>query len=403
MVNKEEAEVSDKSRVLKRNIVLLGLVSLITDVSSEIMMPVLPLFIVALGGSAIVIGLIGGVSDSIASFFKVFSGRLSDKFRQRKKFVVGGYSTSAVSKLGIALSVTWPQVFITRSIERTGKGLRDAPRDAIIAGSISKEVRGKAFGIHRAMDTTGAIFGAFLAYVFFWHFGLSLRAIIAIGAFIAFFALIPLIPVKEPKEFKGKEDIKIGWDLPESIKMFLIVATLFALANFSYMFFIIFAQQNLKYDEDQATAIAILLYVLFNIVYASFAVPSGILSDKLGRKKVLVAGYTLFGFMCLGFAISKSLLSMIILFIAYGAAFALIRGNERAFISDLAQPERRGYALGSFHAMVGFAALPSSLIAGFLWEYFSATATFLYGSIMAFTAAIFFLLQKYPEKTKLIT
>ena len=373
------------------NILLLGLVSLLTDLSSEMMLPILPLFITALGGTAFIVGLIGGLGDSIASILKVFSGYWSDRYGKRKPLVFSGYGVSAVAKLFLALSTLWQHVLVVRSLERVGKGLRDAPRDAIIADSALTEVRGTAFGIHRAMDTTGAIGGSLLAFLLFWFLGLEFKTILLVCAVIAFFALIPFYRVREAK--REPQGISLGISfraLPGKMRLFILIATIFAMGNFTYMFFILRAQDffTLEVSERAAAAIPILLYVLYNTVYALSSVPAGMLSDRIGRRNVLLLGYALFGLTCLGFAFLESLPSFVILFALYGLVYALVVGTERAFAADLAPEELRGTALGTLHTSIGLAALPASLIAGALWYHIDPGATFVYGFALGLTAAM---------------
>ncbi|MDI6859450.1 MAG: MFS transporter, partial [Methanocellales archaeon] len=286
----------------------------------------------------------------------------------------------ATSKMLLAFSLIWQHVFVLRSLERAGKGLRTAPRDAIIADSAL--ARGKAFGIHRAMDTGGAILGSILAFALFWFFNLDFRTIFLIAAAIAFLALAPLLFVKERKREGGIQSMKISFkELPRSFHLFVIIAMLFALGNFSYMFFILRAQQF--FQARMSVALPILLYVWFNIIYTTFSIPSGALSDRVGRKNVLTLGYSLFGVTCMGFALSPSLLSLIALFGLYGLVYALVDGNQRAFASDFVAEELRGTALGTFHAAIGLATLPASLIAGLLWDFVGSTAPFYYGCVLS--------------------
>lgn len=356
----------------------------------KMIMPLLPMFIVTLGGAGLVVGLIGGLGDSIASVLTVFSGYWSDKFGKRKPFVFSGYATSAASKILLALSLTWQYVFLFRSLERAGKGLRTAPRDAIIADS-AINMSGKAFGIHRAMDTGGAILGSILTFVLFWFFNLDFRTIFFIAAAIAFLALVPLLFLKERKRKVCMQSMKISLKaLPTSFRLFIIIATIFALGNFSYMFFILRAQQF--FQARMAVALPILLYVWFNIIYTTFSIPSGALSDKVGRKNVLTLGYSLFGVTCLGFALFSSLPSLIALFGLYGLVYTLVDGNQRAFASDFVEEELRGTALGTFHVVIGIAALPASLIAGFLWDFVRSTAPFYYGCVLSLVSTGLFVL-----------
>ena len=374
------------------NIVLLGLVSFLTDTSSEMILPILPFFIAALGGTGLAIGLIGGLEESVASILKVFSGYWSDRYGRRKVFVSSGYLTSSISKIFLAFSTAWQHVLILRPLERIGKGLRTAPRDAIIADYAGEEVRGKAFGLHRALDTSGAILGSALALILFWFLKLEFKTIIFLGALIAFSALIPLYVVRERRAEAKRITLKISLaELPRSLRLFIVIATLFALGNFTYMFFILRAEQF--FAGRIAFAMPILLYIWFNIIYASFSTPLGMLSDKIGRRSVLSFGYLIFGLTCLLFALPLSMFSLIILFTLYGLVYAMIEGNQRAFVSDLAPKELRGTSLGTFHTAIGLAALPSGIIAGALWQYVDPAATFFYGSALGFLAAILLVLE----------
>jgi MFS family permease len=379
-----------KNKYLKgvsANVLLLGIVSFLNDLSSEMIMPILPMFITTLGGTGLVIGLIGGFRDSISSILKVFAGFWSDKLGRRKIFVSSGYLTSAFFKLLLALSSIWQHIFIFASAERIGKGLREAPRDAIIADSMPAE-RGKGFGIHRALDTFGAIIGSVLVFLLFWFLGFSFKSLILIAALLAFVSLTPLYFVKERKGEPQKITFKIGLSkLPQKTRLFIIIAGIFAFANFSYMFFILRAQE--LFSGKLAIGIPILLYVLYNIFYASFAIPLGNLSDRIGKKKVIIFGYLLFFTTCLGFAFSHSLAAFIVLFALYGLSFAAIDGNQRAFLSDLSPENIRTTTLGTFHTVIGLCALPASLIAGFLWS-INPSLTFIFGSSVSLIASSLF-------------
>ncbi len=371
------------------NIILLGIVSFLNDLSSEMIMPILPMFITALGGSGLVIGLIGGLRDSIASILKVFCGYFSDKTGKRKIFVFSGYLTSSFFKLFLAFSKTWQHILIFAGLERVGKGLRTAPRDAIIADSMPKE-RGKGFGIHRALDTFGAILGSIVVFLLFWFLGFGFNLIIFIAAIIALISLIPLHFVRERKKEPQKITLKISIKaFPQPLKLFIFISGIFALANFSYMFFILKAQEY--FSGKLSIGIPILLYVLFNIFYAVFAIPFGSLSDKIGRKKVIIFGYFLFSLTSLGFALFNSLSAFIILFAFYGIVYAIIDGNQRAYVSDLSSEKLRATALGTFHTVMGLVTLPASLIAGFLWQ-INPNITFIYGSIISIISVILFII-----------
>jgi len=390
---------------ISANIILLGVVSFLTDTSSEMIRPLLPLFIVYLGGTYQAIGLIGGVGDSAASILKVISGYLSDKTGKRKIFVFAGYLTSAIAKTLYAFAATWQHILLLKTGERTGKGLRAAPRDAIIANSTHHDKRGLAFGVHRAMDSGGAIAGSMLAIIilsYFWffelEFGLMYQYAFIIAGIIAFFALVPLHGVREDDATHNRQSIRASFSaLPRSFRIYVAIATIFALGNFTYMFFILRAGEFLlaengmsvvdvgriaEIDPKFVLVVLILisaLHMLFNITYT------------IGRRNVLIIGYSLFGVTCIGFAMLQSVAAFVILFALYGGFKALVDGTQRAYASDFVGPELRGTALGVFHTLTGIAALPASIIAGILGGY-APSATFLYGAAIGFLAAGLFVI-----------
>ena len=244
-----------------KNVILLGFVSFLNDISSEMIMPILPMFLTALGGTGLVIGLVGGLMESASSILKVLSGYLSDKIGKRKIFVSFGYFTSAICKLFLAFSKVWQHILVFSSLERVGKGLRTAPRDAILADSLPQE-RGKGFGIRRAMDTSGAILGSIIVFLLFWFLGFDFKSIILVAAILAFISLIPLYFVKEKRKEPQNITLKIGLkNLPQPLKLFILISFVFALANFSYMFFILRAKEF--FPGKLSTGIPILLYILF--------------------------------------------------------------------------------------------------------------------------------------------
>jgi MFS family permease len=381
------------------NIVLLAFASFLTDVSSEMILPILPLFITTLGGGGLAVGLIGGLSDSLASILKVFSGYWSDLTRKRKPFVFWGYFSSAVAKLFFPLAQSWPVLLILRPIERIGKGLREAPRDALLADSSLPEIRGKIFGLHRTADTLGAFLGASLALIFYWLLKLEFRGILLIAGVTAFSALVPLFFVKEKKSGSPSSNNFLSSSLRLNItalepqfKHYLFVVTIFALGNFTYMFFILRAKKYFLhlFPEHLANIFPILLYIWFNIFYTLFSLPGGILSDKIGRKKVIILGYIIFFFTCLGFSFANSTVLFIFLFAFYGIAYAFIEANQRAYAVDFVSAEKRGLALGTLHTMLSLATLPGGIIAGLLWNlHFSLP--FLYAAILTLISVLIFL------------
>ena len=377
-----------------KNILLLGLVSLLNDISSEIIQPILPLFIASLGGGSLAVGLIGGISDGLPSLLKVLAGYWSDRLGKRKPLVVAGYALSAVGKLFLPAATTWQQVFLLKTLERSGKGVRSAPRDAMISESAEEGRRGRGFGLHRAMDSTGAVIGSILAYLL-WQGGMSYSSIFMVAGVLSVLALLPFYRVKE--SFRAPSctvKLKLS-DLSPELRRFLGLAGLFALGNFSYMFFILRAQG--LFSGAEAVAAPLLLYALFNLVYALLALPVGIWSDRVGRRKVLALGYALFALTALGFAFVTSLAGLIALFALYGLVYALVDGSERAFVSDLSPAILRGSSLGLYYGAIGLAAIFSSLAAGALWAWWGAEATFLFGAGAAALAAVGLLVMKKTE------
>jgi MFS family permease len=368
-----------------KNILLLGLVSLLNDISSEIIQPVLPIFIATLGGGSLAIGLIGGISDGLPSIFKLFAGCWSDRVGKRKPLVVGGYGLSALAKLLLAFSATWQQVFLLKTLERCGKGIRSAPRDAMISESADESRRGRGFGLHRSMDSAGAVIGSILAYLL-WQGGLDYRSILLVAGGLSVLTLIPFFRIRESHQSPCSEQ---GLDLSHLspyLRKFLAISALFAFGNFSYMFFILRAQS--LFSGKEAVAFSLLLYVLFNLVYAGLAMPVGIWSDRIGRKNVLTLGYAIFALTALGFSFVSSLAGLVVLFALYGLVFALVDASERAFVSDLSDPRLRGTSLGVYYGLVGVAAIVSSLIAGGLWALYGPQETFVFGAGAAALAAL---------------
>jgi MFS family permease len=372
----------------QRNVILLGLVSFINDTASKIIIPLLPLFIAHQGGTGLAIGLIAGISESIASLSKLFAGYWSDRFAQRKPFVFFGYGLSSLSKLLLAYSASWPQTLALRVGERLGKGIRSAPRDALLASATKRKSRGRGFGIHRAMDSGGALFGTLLVLGLYWFLNLGFETIFLIAGIISFISLAPLFWVHETR---GKTNHKLHLHLrglPSRLKQFMLIAFTYALGNFSYMFFILRAEGT--FDGRLAVAIPLLLYALYQLSSTVFAVPAGLLSDRVGRQRVLLIGYGLFTLMCLGFLYADSLWPLLLLFLLYGINFAFVEATERAYVADLAAHEERGTALGAYHMATSLAALPAGLVAGALWDV-DPLYTFGVGALLSFVALLMLL------------
>jgi len=377
-------------KTLTGNVILLSVVSFLNDLSSEMIMPILPMFLQSLGAAGQIIGLVSGLRDSISSILKVVCGYWSDKTGKRKVFVYAGYVTSTVFKLLLGFSQIWPSAVAFAALERVGKGLRTAARDAIIADSMTTR-RGKGFGIHRGLETAGAILGAVVAFSLIWFFHLDFKTIILIAAVLGFASLVPLRFVKGGSSKPQSLTLQMGVrTLSRPLKSFVLISSVFALGNFGYMFFVLRAQQF--FTGKLSVAAPILLYVLFNIFYSALAVPFGIVSDRIGREKVIIFGYLAFSVTCFGFAVFDSLPAFIGLFALYGVMFAAIDGNQRAFVADLAQQQFKATALGTYHTVTGLLALPAGLVAGFLWDTVAPAATFIYGGSLGLVSVFLFAL-----------
>jgi len=378
---------------ITRNVFVLGLVSLFTDLSSQMVFPLIPLFLITvLGAGAYAVGIVEGAAETTASLLKLVSGYWSDKIKRRKPFVLFGYSLSAITKPLFAFANIWSFVLFVRVIERIGKGLRTAPRDAIVAESSDESVRGKAYGFHRAMDGIGSVSGAALAFLLLPILGYRNIFLFAfMPGIIAVFVILFIKEKKTPAKQETKEiSIKLSFkELPMNLKLFIIVSSIFALGHFGYAFLLLRAV-----DIGLADYMAILLYVLFYISYTVCAIPSGILSDKIGRKPVLRAGYLIFGITSLGLVFTSNIYSILLLFVIYGIFYAMIDGAQRAFVVDLAPKHLKATALGTFHTAIGLVALPGGYIAGLLWDKISPETTFIYGLTLAIISLVLFTFVK---------
>ena len=368
-------------------VVILGVVSLLTDISSEGIYPLIPLFLInVLHAQAVNIGLIEGIAESTASIMRIFSGWLSDVLGSRKWIAAAGYSLSTASKPLLSITTSWHQVFGIRFADRLGKGIRSAPRDALIADVTPPERRGISFGFHRAMDTVGAISGPLLAFWLLRSYHLGYRKLFLLSAIPGALAVLILIffvrESRRPRTGEAPPKLSLsGFDAP--FKRFLFVATLFSVGNSSDAFLILRAQ-NLGITAGKI----LLLYVLFNSVEAALATHAGAVSDRLGRRNVMLAGYLVFAVVYAGFGYAKSPIHVWVLFGCYGIYNALTQGVQRAFASDLVCAERRGTGLGAYHMLTGVALLPASVIAGYLWDSIGPSAPFYYGAATALLAAV---------------
>jgi MFS family permease len=384
---------------VSRNVFFLGWVSFLTDVSSEMIFNMLPLFLAnVLGVGIAFIGLIEGLGDSAATILKIVSGWASDRLGQRKGLTTMGYFLSTIAKPFLYIASTGGAVLAIRLAERSGKGVRTSPRDALIADSTAPETMGRGFGFHRALDTFGAVAGIAIAaaIVYFMQRGefaltwSTFRMLVAIGVIPAALSVLLLIffvheerAVRRKREEIGAAAAGRGFD--RRFRIFLAIMVLFTLGNSATAFLI------LRADNLGVSALNILLLlILFNFAYASISYPFGRLSDRIGRKRVIVFGWGVYALTYLGFALASAPWHMILLFALYGLYFGAAEGVTRAFVADMVPVERRGTAYGLYHGAVGFSLLLASVIAGVLWQAISPSATFFFGAAMAGAAMLGF-------------
>lgn len=380
----------EKKRKLSKNIIALGLVSFFNDLASEMVYPIVPIFLTAvLGAPVAVVGLIEGIAESTASLLKVFSGWLSDRTQKRKIFTIYGYTFSTISKFIIGIAISWPIVLFGRFIDRFGKGIRTSARDALITESANPENIGKAFGFHRALDTAGAVFGPLAAILLINYFGNNnLRPIFYIALIPgAIGVILLLLFVKEKAAIvnANKPQFKLA-NLTRDYRMFLIVSAIFALGNSSDAFLILRAQ-----SLGLSTTYTVMTYVVFNLVYALLSYSAGSLSDKIGARKILIGSFFLFAVIYLLFGINQSVIWIWLLFALYGVYMAMSEGISKAYISQIASPEVIATSFGAYQTIIGVCTFFSSLIAGLLWSNISPSAPFIFGSILAAVAAVLFL------------
>ena len=378
------------------NILFLGLISFFTDVSTEMVYPLIPLYLVStFGATPVLVGIIEGIAESLASLLKVFSGYATDRWQKKKAIAFSGYAAGLLYKLALLFAGSWVGILGARVIDRVGKGIRTAPRDVLVSESANKNDMGKAFGLHKALDMLGSALGILITYFI-------MRSLHGEGVFdykrMFAFSMIPAVlgllmfafvkQKNEPRVAKKREHFwKNIRNLDGQLKLYLLVVFIFTLGNSSNTFILLKAKAS---GFDDVTVI--LLYFLYNFVASILSLPLGRLSDKIGRKKLLVPGYLAFALCYLGFAFAKGQVLMVAVFVLYGIYTAMITGVERAFVAEISPPELKGTMLGLHSTVAGIALLPASVIAGVLWNAFGAEMPFILGAALSLTAAVLLIL-----------
>lgn len=372
-----------------RNIIMLGLVSCFADISSEMVYPLIPLYLTAaFGATPMLVGVIEGIAESIASLLKVFSGYISDRFQRKKAIAFCGYATGVLYKIALLFAGSWSGILLARVIDRFGKGIRTAPRDVMVSESADNDGMGRAFGIHKMLDMAGSAVGILLAFFLVRSIGEGgYRTIFAISIIPVGVALCLFFFIREKRENREAVRRERFWRnmsrLDGRLKLYLAVTFLFTLGNSSNSFLLLRAS-----DIGFSSSGAILLYFVYNMTASILAIPCGRLSDRVGRKGLLVGGYLIFSLVYFGFAFCGSKPLMVLIFVVYGVFTAMTAGVERAFIAEIAPAELKGTMLGLHSTLAGIALLPASVIAGALWDGVGASAPFVYGGALSLLSAV---------------
>jgi MFS family permease len=390
---------------LPRPVWLLGWVSLATDSASEAIYPLLPFFLThVLGAGAVSLGIVEGAAEAVNSLLKIWSGRSADRMAVKRPLVLIGYSISSLSRPLIAVARSWTHVFAVRTFDRVGKGIRGAPRDAMLALYATEQTRGKVYGFHRAMDHAGAVLGPALASLFLLFYPGAYRTLFALTIVPGAIAVLLIFFVREETAVASTSPVVINppggagvsWPaveqrrgadsshtepLPPKLKSFFLVLTLFTLGNSADAFLL------LKLTDVAGTARAIpLIWAALHVVKATVSIVGGSWSDRIGRRGVIALGWVIYAAVYVGFAVADSLVPLVAIFLAYGFYFGFAEGTEKALVADLAPPARRGFAFGVYNAVLGIGALAASVMFGVLWNAFGPALAFGVGASLALAA-----------------
>lgn len=382
----------------KKNIILLGMVSLFTDLSSQMIYPLIPEFLVSIGAKKAVIGIIEGIAESTASLFRPIFGRLSDKLKKRKLFIYLGYGLSTISKPFLFFASSWPAVLAIKFFERVGKASRTPARDALISTSVSHSEKGKAFGFHRAMDRMGAIGGPLIAMLILIFFEGNVRLVFLLSVVPAIIALFFIKFVKETTPEKNNAPhIRQKSSLRSApFIIFLIANIVFSLGNSSNAFLI------LKAREEGLTIFLIpVIWVVYNIFCSLSSPIFGLLSDRIGRKPIIITSFIYYSAIYFLFALSNSLWSVWVLFGAYGIYYGLSEGVFKAYIADLVSPGKRATAYGLFNTGIGLALFPASIIMGTIWDIYGSKWAFITSALFSLLGFLIFLASMVISKIKI--
>lgn len=382
---------------IEKNVFFTGFTSFLTDTSVKMIYAVMPLFLLSIGASKTELSLIEGVAESTASVLKAVSGWWSDKIGKNKPFMIIGYAMTAIITPIYAFVISPLQVLFLRFIERVGKGVRTAPRDSLIAGSTPDGSIGKNFGFHKAMDNSGAVIGPFLALLILALFPKDYRKVFIFAAIPAFLGVLSIIFfVNEAKKSKDNLPGKIVLrDFPRRYYIFLLIAFIFTLGNSTDSLLIVKAS-DIGFTDNQV----ILLFLIFNVVSVLLAVPLGMLSDKIGRERLIIFGFLLYAVLYYGFGRTRWKALVVLLFALYGLYSAATDGIQKALVSDIIDRDKQGTGLGIYNAVIGITLLPASLIAGVLYDKVNNQAPFYFGAVMALIASVMMFIFYKDESAK---